>query len=49
MRGRGLPGDPPGDQFVTLKIVNPPASGEAAKRLFEKMRDELRFDPRADF
>ena len=25
LRGRGLPGKPPGDQYVQLKIVLPPA------------------------
>jgi curved DNA-binding protein len=48
LRGRGLPGDPPGDQYVVLKIVLPPADSERAKALYERMRDELPFDPRAD-
>ena len=26
LRGRGLPGKPPGDQYVQLKIVLPPAN-----------------------
>ncbi|TCO76007.1 curved DNA-binding protein [Plasticicumulans lactativorans] len=47
LRGRGLPGDPPGDQFVRLVIVNPPATSDAAQALFRRMRDELAFDPRA--
>jgi curved DNA-binding protein len=47
LRGRGLPGHPPGDQFVLLKIVLPPDS-PAARQLFEQMKREVPFDPRAD-
>ncbi len=48
LRGRGLPGDPPGDQYISLRIVNPPADDERTRGLFERMREECRFDPRAD-
>jgi len=48
LRGRGLPGEPPGDQYVVLKIVLPPASDARARALYEQMRSELDFDPRAD-
>jgi len=47
LRGRGLPGDRPGDQYVTLKIVNPPVDSDKARRLFRKMADHFDFDPRA--
>jgi curved DNA-binding protein len=47
LRGRGLPGQPPGDQFVQLKIVLPPDSPRA-KALFEQMKREVPFDPRAE-
>jgi hypothetical protein len=47
LRGRGLPGQPPGDQFAVLRIVNPPADTEAARELFQRMERELPFDPRA--
>ena len=47
LRGRGLPGEPPGDQYVRLTIVNPPADSEAARELFRRMQAELAFDPRA--
>lgn len=47
LRGRGLPGEPAGDQYVRLKIVNPPADSEAARALFRRLQDELPFDPRA--
>ncbi|RFA30073.1 cytochrome C biogenesis protein [Alkalilimnicola ehrlichii] len=47
LKGLGLPGDPPGDQYLVLKIVTPPANSDRARRLYERMRDELDFDPRA--
>jgi len=46
LRGRGLPGNPPGDQFVVVRIVLPPDSPRA-RQLFEQMKREIPFDPRA--
>ena len=46
LRGRGLPGPTPGDQYVVLEIVLPPDSPRA-RQLFEQMKRELPFDPRA--
>ena len=47
LRGRGLPGSPPGDQYVVLQIINPPADSVAARELFRRMAGELDFNPRA--
>lgn len=47
LKGRGLPGSPPGDQYVVLQVVLPPADSPAAREIFERMRTELPFDPRA--
>jgi curved DNA-binding protein len=47
LKGRGLPGDPPGDCYVMLAIALPPADTEAAKDLYRKMAQELNFNPRA--
>jgi curved DNA-binding protein len=47
LRGRGLPGSSPGDQYVQLKVVLPPADSAQAKALYEEMRSKLGFDPRA--
>jgi curved DNA-binding protein len=47
LRGRGLPGNPPGDQFVQLKVVLPPADSPKARELYEQMKRELSFDARA--
>jgi len=49
LRGRGLPGSSPGDQFVQLKVVLPGADTPQAKAVYEEMRAKLHFDPRADF
>lgn len=49
LRGRGLPGQPPGDEYVQLKVVLPPANSPEARTLYEEMRTKLAgFDPRAD-
>ena len=46
LRGRGLPGPTPGDQYVTLSIALPPDSPQA-REFFARMKQELPFDPRA--
>jgi curved DNA-binding protein len=48
LKGRGLPGNPPGDQYVVLKIVLPPNDSPKAQALYEEMKRELDFDPRAE-
>jgi len=47
LKGRGIPARPPGDLYVTLQIVLPPADTEKAKKLYTTMARELAFDPRA--
>jgi curved DNA-binding protein len=47
LRGRGLPGPTPGDQYVVLRVVLPPDSPES-REFFERMKRELPFDPRAE-
>lgn len=49
LKGRGLPGDPPGDLYVELKVVLPPADSDAARALYRRMADEMRFQPRAQY
>ena len=49
LKGRGLPGKPNGDQYVTLEIVVPPADTPEAESLYRKMAESMDFDPRADF
>jgi curved DNA-binding protein len=48
LKGRGLPGTPPGDQYVELKIVTPPADTPAARALYEQMQREMNFDARSE-
>ena len=47
LRGRGLPGAPAGDQYVVLEIRTPKAETVEAQALYERMKREMRFDPRA--
>jgi curved DNA-binding protein len=48
LRGRGLPGQTPGDQYIQLKIVVPPANTPEARAVFEEMKEKLNFNPRTD-
>jgi curved DNA-binding protein len=47
VRGRGIPGNPPGDLELTVRVVLPPADTPRARELYEQMARELGFDPRA--
>jgi len=48
LKGRGLPGKPPGDQYAVLKIVAPRASDDEQRRLYERLREATDFNPRAE-
>lgn len=47
LKGRGLPGQPAGDQYLVLQIVAPRAETDAQRKLYEQMAEEMDFDPRA--
>lgn len=47
LKGRGIPGAPAGDLYVTLSIVVPPANTESARKLYRDMEKLLGFNPRA--
>ena len=49
LRGRGFPGAPPGDQFVIIRLMTPPAESKEAKAAYERMRHDLPFNPREDW
>lgn len=49
LKGRGLPGNPAGDQYVVIQIVTPQADSERARRLYEQMARELDYNPRAQW
>jgi len=47
LKSRGLPGDPPGDEYVLLAIVVPEANTDKAREAYRRFAEELPFDPRA--
>ncbi len=46
LQRRGLPGNPPGDQYVVLKIETPPADSDTARDFYRRMEQQLKFNPR---
>jgi curved DNA-binding protein len=46
LKGRGVPGKPPGDLYLVLKIALPAADTDEAKALYRKMEQQLKFNPR---
>jgi curved DNA-binding protein len=48
LRGRGIPGGTPGNLYVLLEVVLPPASNDKARDAYRKMAQDLAFDPRAN-
>jgi curved DNA-binding protein len=48
VRGKGIPGSPPGDLLLEVQVVVPPASSPRARELYETMARDLAFDPRAE-
>ncbi|MBF0444752.1 MAG: DnaJ domain-containing protein [Magnetococcales bacterium] len=47
LKGRGLPGTPPGNQYVVLNIVLPQAKNEANREYYRQMQREMPFNPRS--
>jgi curved DNA-binding protein len=48
LKGRGIPGNPAGDLYISLNVVVPAAGNEQAKQLYQDMAVKLAFNPRAD-
>ena len=46
LKGRGLPGNPPGDHYVNLAIVLPQATTDEQKQLYARMSELWSFNPR---
>lgn len=46
LKGKGIPGNPAGDLYVTLEVALPPADTDKAKAFYQQMAAELPFDPR---
>ena len=47
LKGRGLPANPSGDQYITLEIVIPQVENPEADKLYEQLAKTLHFNPRA--
>ena len=47
LKGKGLPGQPPGDIYANLLIVNPKVSTDQARKAFEALAEATSFDPRS--
>jgi curved DNA-binding protein len=48
VRGKGIPGEPPGDLLLDIQVVLPSADSPKARQLYETMARELVFDPRRE-
>ena len=47
LKGRGIPGNPPGDLYLELELALPPATNEKARELYQTMAREFSaFSPR---
>jgi curved DNA-binding protein len=47
LKGKGLPGNPPGDLYAVLAIALPPADTAAAQEAYRAMARAFKFNPRA--
>jgi curved DNA-binding protein len=47
LRGRGIPGDPPGDLYLEVFVVLPAADTAKAREIYESMARDMSFNPRA--
>ena len=46
LKGRGIPGNPPGDLYLVLEVVLPRADTDKARQIYQTMAQELAFNPR---
>jgi curved DNA-binding protein len=47
VRGKGIPGNPPGDLLLELLVVLPPADSPRARQMYEDMARHFAFNPRS--
>jgi curved DNA-binding protein len=47
LKGRGIPARKAGDLYVVLQIALPPADSEEHRRIYQQMKQEFTFNPRA--
>ena len=48
LKGRGIPSEPPGDLYLEMTVILPPADSDKARELYETMAREMAFNPRHD-
>jgi curved DNA-binding protein len=46
LKGRGIPASQPGDLYLILDVVLPPATSDRARELYQQMARDLAFNPR---
>lgn len=49
LKGRGMPGKLPGDQYAIVQIFTPPAHTDSDRQIYEKMAQTMSFNPRQDW
>ncbi len=49
LKGKGIPAAVPGDLYLILDVVLPPADSDKARAVYETMARELPFNPRANW
>jgi len=47
LKARGIPAKSPGDLYVVLNVVLPPAESRKSKKMYKEMQEEMDFNPRA--
>ncbi|MCB1318686.1 MAG: DnaJ domain-containing protein [Leptospiraceae bacterium] len=47
LRGKGFPGNPPGDQYVYLQVMLPPVKSDRDREYYLDMQKRFDFNPRA--
>jgi len=47
LKGRGIPGSPPGDLYVILQVALPAADSDQAKQAYRSMEQQFAFNPRS--
>jgi curved DNA-binding protein len=46
LKGRGIPANPPGDLYLILDVVLPPANNDKARAIYQAMARDMAFNPR---
>lgn len=49
LKGRGMPGSPPGDQYAVVQIQTPAAHNDQQKQAYSHLAELMPFNPRAEW